>query len=236
VHGALALACLPPASVGLGCGAPPSPDTTPLDVDGWQVPRKTALTSRQYATLAAAMDAMIPGAPSSPGAADAHAAWYVDQFLSAFDVSPPRIFAGGPYSGRHGGQDGFSQWLPLTRIEELRWRTFLEGSQGIPEREWNGPVKGLRAQYEELLDALEAQAQKNGVSFAKLTRDQRRTVLLAAGDFVDTVYVHAVEGTYGDPVYGGNFEGGGWRTIGYEGDRHPIGYTEQAALHPEDPA
>ncbi len=62
----------------------------------------------------------------------------------------------------------------------------------------------------------------------------RRQLLLAADEaFVQTLYEHAVEGTYGDPVYGGNFELRGWAAIGYEGDRHPLGYSAEQMVKPE---
>ncbi len=232
--GSLTLVCVPPALAGLSCGkAPPTSSV----IDGWEVPARTKLSQTRYALLAAAMDAMIPGSNSVAGATQTHAAYYLDQLLSAFDVVPPRIWAGGPYSGRHGGLDAFSHFLELTRVEELRWRTFLEGSQGIAEREWNGPVVGLIERYEEGLDALDALAQmKKGARFATLSLADRRSVLLAAddSDFVQTMYEHAVEGPYGDPVYGGNFEQKGWAAIGYEGDRHPLGYTPRQMMNPEE--
>lgn len=227
VQGALTLVCAPPL---LTACTPPTPGAPePVMVDGWLVPPGTKLDARRYATLAAAMHAMVPLS------SDAHAAWYLDQLLGAFDVTPPRIFAGGPYSGRQGGTDGFSHFLPLTRVEALRWRTYLEGSQGLPEREWNGPVVGLLDRYTEGLDTLEAAAQAKGTSFARASSDTRRLVLLSADTaFVDLVYGHACEGTYGDPVYGGNAELSAWKAIDYEGDRHPLGYTPRQMLHPEE--
>ncbi len=224
--GAVTLVCAPPMLSTLGCAAA---TPAPTVVDGWTVPPGTKLGAPQYATLLAAMDAMVPLA------VEANAAWYLDQLLGAFDVDPPRIYAGGPYSGRQGGEDNFSSFLPLTRVEALRWRTYLEGSKGLPEREWNGPVQGLAQRYQAGLDALERAAQQKGGAFTRLTRDARRVVLLAADvAFVDVLYAHTVEGTYGDPVYGGNREHRAWAAIGYEGDRHPLGYTERQMTHPEE--
>ncbi len=40
------------------------------------------------------------------------------------------------------------------------------------------------------------------------------------------LYEHACEGTYGDPVYGGNRDQVGWRSIGYAGDVQPRGWTD----------
>ncbi|MBI4952296.1 MAG: gluconate 2-dehydrogenase subunit 3 family protein [Myxococcales bacterium] len=202
----------------------------------WEIPEGTTLAPRYYAALAALFDALIPGDATEPGATEARAAYHLDQLLGAFRTSPPRIFAGGPYSGRHGGLDGFSEFQPLTRVETLRWRTYLEGSLGLPEREWNGPVVGLRATYEAALDALEGEARLSyGAGLATLSREQRRSLVggMDSG-FRDLAYVHAVEGTYGDPVYGGNFEGRGWAVIDYEGDRQPLGFTAHEMAHPED--
>jgi hypothetical protein len=218
-----------------GAPAAGGPDR-PKSIDGWAIPARAHLSPERYAALAAVMDALIPGDASSPGATLAGAAFYLDQLFGAFDVDPPRIFAGGPYSGRHGGADDFSHFQRLTRVEELRWRTAIEGSRGLPEREWNGPVKGLVVEYEEGLDALDAAAQdQQGARFSTLPLDVRRSLLLGADKaFVALVYTHAVEGTYGDPVYGGNAGGAGWRAIAYEGDRQPIGYTARQMAHPEE--
>ena len=208
----------------------------PKPIGRWLVPPATTLTPERYAMLLSVMDALIPGDAASPGAVDTHAAWYLDQLLGAFKTDPPRIYAGGPFSGRHGGIDAFSTFQPLTRIETLRWRTYLEGDMGLPERQWNGPVKGLAQQYADGLDALNAASLKdNGKGLAEIDADAVGNLLDAGDDtFVQLVYTHAVEGTYGDPVYGGNFEQKGWKAIDYEGDRQPIGYTARQMSNPEE--
>ncbi|MBI5528963.1 MAG: gluconate 2-dehydrogenase subunit 3 family protein [Deltaproteobacteria bacterium] len=208
----------------------------PQVIDGWEVPAGTTLPAEEFAVLAALFDALIPGDDASPGATQCHAAWYLDQLLGAFNVNPPRIYAGGPYSGRHGGLNNFKDFIPLSRVETIRWRTYIEGSNGIPEREFNGPVKGLRAKYEEIFDALtKAAKQAFKQKFTICTLDQRREVLTNFDqDRRQMGYGHAVEGTYGDPVYGGNFEMKGWKVIDYEGDRQPKGFTPRQLLYPEE--
>jgi hypothetical protein len=209
----------------------------PQVIDGWEVPAGTTLPPEQFAVLAALFDALIPGDEASPGATQCHAAWYLDQFLGAFDVNPPRIYAGGPYSGRHGGLNNFKDFIPLSRVETIRWRTYIEGSNGIPEREFNGPVKGLRAKYEETFEALDkaAKAPPFRKRFALCVLEDRRAVLTSFDkESLKLAYEHAVEGTYGDPVYGGNFEMKGWKLIDYEGDRQPKGFTVRQMLHPEE--
>ncbi|MFO0589700.1 MAG: gluconate 2-dehydrogenase subunit 3 family protein [Polyangiaceae bacterium] len=202
----------------------------------WEIPPDPTLSPARYAMLAALMDVIIPGDEGSPGATIARAAYYVDRLLGAFRSDPPLIFAGGPNSGRHGGVDDFSSFLRLTRVEEIRWRTFIEGSHGMPEREWNGPVKGLVDKYEEGLDAADKVARDQlGVGLADAPFDDRKHLLGSLDkDFVAMVYEHAVEGTYGDPVYGGNYQMAGWKAIDYEGDRQPIGFSAHEMAHPEE--
>jgi hypothetical protein len=170
------------------------------------------LSEQQHAVVAAACERLVPGSAAA-GVAD-----YVDGLLGAFTVDPPRIWAGGPVSGRHGGDDGFSRFLPLGRMEELAWRTRIEGSRGLPEREWNGPVVGLQERYLEGFAAL-------GHDFVALVPEEQDRRLDAAPEFAALLHEHACEGSYGDPVYGGNRDGTGWRAIGFPGDVQPRGWT-----------
>lgn len=226
LKGAIVVVCAAPA---FGACAPGR------DYPPWSIPDATVLAPRHYAILCALADALLPGDAQSPGADLARAAWYIDRLLGAFGHDPPLIFAGGPYSGRHGGEDGFSKFQKLTRVEELRWRTYIEGSQGKPEREWNGPVKGLVDLYPEGLDAIDQLAQDNyDASYWKLDLDQRRAMLgMVPADFLALVFGHVVEGTWGDPVYGGNANMVGWQAISYEGDRQPVGFSAEQMAKPE---
>src|SRR5438067_13651769 len=99
-------------------------------------------TDDEYAVVDAACARLIP-TDEDPGAAEARVVDYIDGLLGAFASDPPRIWAGGPFSGRAGGENGFARFLPLSPLDELAWRTRLEGSLGRPERECNGPVLGL---------------------------------------------------------------------------------------------
>lgn len=237
LRGAVAIVCAPPLFT--ACrddDTVAAPRDAATDADPWPVPEGTTLSAARYVALAALMDALIPGDDRAAGAFAAHAHWYVDQLLGAFRSDPPRIYAGGPYSGRHGGHDGFSEFQRLTRVEALRWRTYIEGSRGLPEREWNGPVVGLIERYAQGLDSLDVAAVEAGASrFADLGLNARRGLLTRVdADFVQLAYEHAVEGTYGDPVYGGNRDGVGWAAIAYEGDRQPVGYTARQMSNPEE--
>jgi hypothetical protein len=178
------------------------------------------LTPEEHAIVAAAADVLVPPLDEHPGAAALSVADYVDTLLGAFTFDPPRIWAGGPFSGRAGGDASFEQFLPLGRQEELAWRTRIEGSNGIPEREFNGPVVGWQQEYRDGIAAL-------GPDFPELAPEDREARLAEQRDFARLLYVHTCEGCYSAPEYGGNRDLQGWAAIQYLGDVQPRGYTDE---------
>ena len=183
------------------------------------------LTDVEYRILSSACDRLIPSDEESPGASGAGVPDYVDGLLGAFLVDPPRIFAGGPVSGRRGGPAGFEPFLPLGALQELAWRIRIEGSAGIPEREFNGPVVGWQEQYRRGLAAL-------GADFVALSWEEQGARLRAQPDFVALLYRHCCEGMYGAPEYAGNRDLAGWRAIGFAGDVQPRGYLDDEVSGP----
>jgi hypothetical protein len=178
------------------------------------------LSDEERAALAAAADRLIPPNARHPGGAALGVVEYVDRLLAAFSFDPPLIFAGGPFSGRFGGEASFSRFLPLSPREELAWRTRIEGSQGRPEREFNGPVRGWQQIYREGIAAL-------GADFADVEGEEQDRRLAARRELRNVFYAHACEGAYGAPEYGGNPDLEGWRVIDFPGDVQPRGYTDE---------
>jgi hypothetical protein len=165
----------------------------------------------QRRTLAAALDLVLPGDDSTPGAGAAGGGHYVEQLLDAFEWDPPRIWAGGPFSGRHGGEARFDRWLELGPWEATAWRQ---------------RIAGWRSTYEEGLALL-------GVDFADLPVDEQHArVDRSDEEFRELLYTHASESLYGDPVYGGNRDAAGWRAIEFRGDVQPRGYTDGEVMAP----
>jgi gluconate 2-dehydrogenase subunit 3-like protein len=178
----------------------------------------------EYEVVRAACSRLIP-TDEDPGATEAGVVDYIDGLLGAFRTDPPRIWAGGPFSGRAGGDAGFTSFQRLTALDELAWRTRIEGSMGIPEREFNGPVAGLQQRYREGLAAL-------GADFARLTAEQQDERLRANHEFTVLLHEHACEGMYAAPEYGGNRNLAGWRYISFEGDVQPRGFSDREVSGP----
>ena len=182
------------------------------------------LTDDEYRTLDAMCEQLIP-ADDTPGVNEAGVVDYIDGFLGAFSFDPPRIWAGGPTSGRFGGPAGFADFIPLTALDELAWRTRIEGSLGRPEREFNGPVIGLQERYRAGLAAL-------GTDFADCATEEKVRRMRSDRHFTELVYEHACEGMYGAPEYGGNRNQVGWSNIGYAGDVQPRGWSDAEVSGP----
>ena len=77
-------------------------------------------------------------------------------------------------------------------MQELAWRTRIEGSNGQTEREFNGAVVGLQQTYRDGIAAL-------GTDFADVGGAEQDARLAGAPEFKGLLYQHACEGMYGDP-------------------------------------
>lgn len=212
-------------------------------------------TSTERATLTALVDRILP-ADHDPGAVALGAVDFIERLLTAFDgdASPARIYAGGPVSGREPFPDSatgtptdrfpandFARFLPLDRLQELRWRAELFGTAATPGADFNdatlGPRRGLRDIYREALARVDALAiARAGASFAALPIDQQDALLPELDGsfapenrrgvtFTDLAIEHTLEGCFAAPEYGGNRGGDGWRMLGLDGDVHPLGYS-----------
>ena len=204
---------------GFIAGATTLPFVLAVPRHGWAAgpPSFSFLTSHEGAVVEAATARLIPGPlddpleAGHPGAREAGVVHYVDALLAAFDEEPPRIFAGGPASGRHGGDDDFATFQPLSPLQERHWRATIA--------EW-------QEQYRAGVVALDGAA---GGDFAAAPPDAQDDVLVQdETGFRELLLDHAIEGWVGDPVYGGNASGSGWVAVAFPGDACPDGYPAAA--------
>ena len=200
--------------------------------------RARFLRPSELRTLEAVVDRVVPGVPEDtvPGAVAAGCHEAIDGLLGAFTVSPPRIYAGGPFSDRGGAPaNDFEHFLPLDRYESKAWQLRIEGSRGRRALERNGRVEGYQRTYRQGLAALESSVPGG---FSNLPGPARDLALEQSDDplvqaMLDLAVPHTLEFLYGAPEYGGNRALVGWRTTDFEGDTQPRGYTREEVLHPE---
>jgi hypothetical protein len=228
-------------AVGLLALVPP-PHLNQLLASAEAAPTGRFLSASEMATLTALCDRLIPGPPDdpTPGAVQAGVPNAIDLLLSAFELDPPLIHAGGPFSNRDGSRrDDFAHFVPLDRQAELGWRIRLEGSKGIPQREFAGPVKGLQEIYRDGLALLDDRAHaKAGVGFAQASATVRDAILADEKDepvqaFLGAVLANTLEAMYGPPEYGGNRNRVGWTSNGWPGDQQPRGSTRAQVTKPD---
>jgi hypothetical protein len=223
----------------------------------WATTRGRFFTGGERATLTALCDRILPP-DRDAGAATLGAPDYIERFLTAFDHGRvPFIYAGGPFSGRTPFPDNengtishrrprnsFKRFIPLTRVQEIRWRAELFGSDKVRGADFNdaalgGPLRGLRDIYREGLARVNEVAQMMaGAPFAELPVVQQDAVLAMldrpgvlrrdprrGGTFLDRVIEQTLEGCFTVPEYGGNHRAQGWKMVGLEGDDQPLGYS-----------
>src|ERR1700683_5874446 len=101
----------------------PDPNLTAVSAIGaaprYVCPMPVWLSDHEYSTLRAACAQMLPSSEGAPGAEEAGVADYIDGFLGAFSFDPPRIWAGGPTSGRHGGEASVRRFHRLSGAPRL---------------------------------------------------------------------------------------------------------------------
>ena len=195
-------------------------DTSSDSLDLWE------LNSLEYDTVEAAAVILL----GTEVAKQARVARYIDHFLGAFsDKAPdtPKIFGGGPFSGRQGGTANFDQFLPLSRVKHIRWQSYLEDVQD----KYHKGLAFLNRRSRILF----------GIDFPSLSTAQQKTLLASLtnsphSEFSALLFQHAIEGMWSDPAYDGNANFKGWEHIGFSGDIQPKGYTDSETSEPDEGA
>jgi gluconate 2-dehydrogenase gamma chain len=98
------------------------------------------------------------------------------------------------------------------------------------DRALGGALAAARSEYKLGLTAIDRAAQQTfGAVFAKLAPPQQDAVLreLQETPFFNLVRGHTLQGTFCDPIYGGNASFVGWDLIGYPGVRLAVSAAEQ---------
>ena len=228
----MALAALVPIAVLEACSSgSSSPDGRPSAAPASEV-RRDVFDQHQTELITEATARLIPGPqddPSEvghPGAREANVTRYITTLMGALLVSPPTVFAGGPFSDRAGGgRDDMADFLTLDPDRSDTWRTRLAG---------------LKLAYDQGLSALDRAAGTPG--FLGLDAAGRERILgtnpkvpALPGEytgFTDLLFAHAIEGMYSAPEYGGNSGLVGWHDIGFPGDVQPRGYSAATVSSP----
>jgi hypothetical protein len=217
----------------IGCSSSTSPAAAPAKAPPY-------FTAEDEAILNALADAVLPP-DDVVGGSKLGVVNYIETLLTAFDQDPPKIYAGGPFSGRaplalstgHPSstfpEDEFETFQPLDRFQTADWKLRIYGSAGVPGGGPNdaitGPVIGLRQAVATAIASAKLAVPKN-VAVADLTTDEKTTMLRALDKTTqDTIIELVLEGSFTAPEYGGNTNRAGWQMMFFEGDRQPVGFS-----------
>ncbi len=165
---------------------------------------------------------------------------YLETFLSAFDQDPPKIYAGGPFSGRHplpgdpAPSNAFEEFLSLSRYQRLAWKLRLEGPESLGQEPFVFLSDTLKNDYTGLRDIL-----SEGLSSAITLEDgmaprpvMAGVLLSAAGpDFNHVFFALLAEAAFSAPEYKGNLAT--WPEIFYPGDSLAAGYSGTEISDPD---
>jgi gluconate 2-dehydrogenase gamma chain len=168
----------------------------------------TFLNVHEAKTLDAIVARIIPGSPEDPGAREAGVLRYIDRALE------------GPYRDLR----------PLYRqgLAALDGACLAEHGRGFAELDETAQDQLLgRLAETEPVEQLVA-----GEAGEARTEEAPQAGQLAY--FFAVVRQHVLEGMFGDPVYGGNKDGVGWKLLGFPGARW--GYSEDEMRYGFDAA
>ena len=163
----------------------------------------------QRAVVEAALARMIPG-DHEPGAREAGVIEFVERYLSGIGY----LYAK-PDGGGFEAPVGRAAQAWRQRIEILR-RTYVAGIaalDALSRERFGSPFVALdEALQDEALRALEGRHNSLGEA-PPLQQTPAETDLA----FVPLLALHARQGFYADPIYGGNRDRVGWKVIGFPG-------------------
>jgi len=119
------------------------------------------------------------------------------------------------------------------------------GAGDYIDRQLAGFLAAEKTAFINGLEALDAHAESaNGMAYAQLTPEQQDAILISIEDknfpplkpFFTRLQRLTMEGTFGDPSYGGNRGLAGWDLIRYPGIRLAVGPEDQKMDHAPAPS
>ena len=205
-----------------------------------QLKAMSKLSPRQQRMLEKLADFILPLHSQETGKQIYDIVEFVEAFLSAFDQSPPAIYAGGPFSGRHplpgdpAPGNNFAQFLQLTRYQRLAWKLRIDGPDALVDEPFIALSEELKHNYTGLADIIfeglnRAVAREDGMAPRPVMADD---LLSETGpDFRTIFFPLLAQAAFSAPEYKSNRTA--WQEIRYPGDSLPTGYKDAEVTQPD---
>ena len=158
-----------------------------------------ALTPDEADVLTAIVDAFIPADELTPSGSDCGVVVFIDRQLAGAYGAGARLYQDGPFQP---GSPLFGPQSPLAPLQFVQL--------GIAELDaWSAAERGARIGRlpKPALDALLKEMEAGKITLPRID----------ARAFFSAVLQLTMEGFFADPIYGGNRDLSGWKTIGYPG-------------------
>lgn len=185
----------------------------PVDPDSEE---RLFFTAHEWDTIEAAAARIIP-TDHDPGAREARVIVFIDRYLSGIDY----VFAAADGSGFLKLSGKFADaWRSRQWDMQQTYRQGIRDLDALCDQHFGKPFVGLsEEQQDHALELLSGKPKPGPVSLD--TTEAASTFLQGTFDqgmpFFRALCLHTVEGFYCDPVYGGNKDQVGWKTIGFPG-------------------
>lgn len=171
-------------------------------------------SEHEWATIEAA-NARIYPSDDAPGAREAKAVRFIDRYLSGLDF----IFASADGSGflQISGKDAGAWRIRIEKLQQ-KYRVGIRGMDSISIETFNAQFRHLEEeQQDRVLEILSGAPRPTTVRVAETGEAHVQNISDDALDFFSALALHTRQGTFCDPVYGGNADRVGWEAIGFPG-------------------
>jgi choline dehydrogenase-like flavoprotein len=168
------------------------------------------LDDRQRRTLAAAVARVIPS-DQDPGALQAGVDVFIERFLGGIDA----IYARADGSGfqRLAGREA-DAWRARVAAARTLYATGLDDLDRRAQERFAADFAALDGMRQ---DAILADVEHDCGTVIGGKPPANQPVATDGLPFFETLIAHARQGYYADPIYGGNRDASGWKTIGFPG-------------------
>lgn len=176
--------------------------------------RRLFFSEHEWATIEAATGRIYPS-DDAPGAREAKAVRFIDRYLSGLDY----IFASADGSGflQIGGKDA-DAWRVRVGKLQLTYRDGIRRMDELSVKTFDTRFRHLdENQQDRVLELLSGAPRPLAVRVAETGEAHVQNIADDALDFFSALALHTRQGTFCDPVYGGNAGRVGWEAIGFPG-------------------
>lgn len=192
--------------------------------------RRLFFSEHEWATIEAATARIYPS-DDAPGAGEAKAVRFIDRYLSGLDY----IFASADGSGflEISGKDAEAWRIRIGKLQQT-YREGIRRMDALSVKTFDTRFRDLdENRQDRVLELLSDAPRPLAVRVAETGEAHVQNISDDALDFFSALALHTRQGTFCDPVYGGNAGRVGWEAIGFPGPESLVATQDCTYGHPD---